>query len=141
MGRFRFSYLDLLQTSKSFHSRVILDLLRLTCINQSMPWPRGFHQWPLNKRLQTTRDLGLSAIWLLMERLCTRKHIHTQTPKQIQQTFVEANTPQIVRLMCSPAVHVALESVCDLSQKGGRIEYVNTCMKELFIVFCHRVEQ
>src|SRR6218665_3518037 len=26
-------------------------------------------------------------------------------------------------------------------QKGGRVEYVNTCMKELFIVFYHRVEQ
>jgi len=26
-------------------------------------------------------------------------------------------------------------------KRGGRVEYVNTCMKELFIVFYHRVEQ
>ena len=35
------------------------------------------------------------------------------------------------------------QPVCDLSQKGGRVdlvEYVNTCMKELFMVFYNNVE-
>src|SRR6218665_1655370 len=36
---------------------------------------------------------------------------------------------------------VLLDAVCDLSQNGGRVEYVNKCMKVLFIVFYHRVEQ
>ena len=30
-------------------------------------------------------------------------------------------------------------TVCDLSQKGGRVEYVNKCMQDPFIMFYHKV--
>ena len=34
-----------------------------------------------------------------------------------------------------------LVPVCYLSQKGGGVEYVNTYMQELFIMYLHKVDQ
>jgi len=94
-----------------------LDLLRLACIKQSMPWPRGFHQQPLSSRSRATRGLGLVAMQL---RVCTLKRTHThavlhtqiQTQTHTQQTFGEANNTQQMCLVSSPAEHVWWSDAC-----------------------------
>ena len=47
--------------------------------------------------------------------------------------------PADIRLFAAQSLKVG--PVYDLSQKGGRVEYVNTYMQELFAMFSHRVEQ
>ena len=58
----------------------------------------------------------------------------------LELAFMGGRLTDMGRAIHPSSVDIIAHKCVICPKKGGRVEYVNTCMKELFIMFLHRVE-